>query len=318
MHSEINWKTRMKKYSALLILILLLILDVRAQQEPLYTQYNFNTQVINPAYAGTWENLGFMVLGRRQWMGFSGAPQTYNLLIQTPLNNKKVGLGLDVISDKVGREKRFGLFGDYSYGFNVAENSILRLGLKAGFTSYQNDLSRYVQYPGEPDPLIQGEQDVRYMLNFGVGAFLYSEDYYVGLSVPKMIENKFNNNYNNYSAQPEMRHFYLIAGYVKELSEYVDFKPTMLFKAVSGAPVELDLTANFLLNEKVWLGATYRPGTAVGLIAQWIFDNNLRIGYAIDFSTSELQSFHNGSHEVMVSYEISTRTVRKWSSPRRF
>lgn len=306
------------KARGILLIALLLITGMwtYAQQDPMYTQYNFNTQTINPAYAGTWESLGFVVLGRHQWVGMDGAPKTYTLSVQSVLKNENVGLGLNVISDKIGKERRFSLFGDYSYGIQVSQNSLLRMGLKAGLTNYYNDLSSYVQYPGEVDPYSQGEVDVRFMPNFGVGAMLFSDRYYVGLSVPKIIQNDFENNYNNYSVEAELRHYFLIAGYVFDLSESVKFKPTFLTKLTLGAPVEFDLTASFLLKDRFWLGAMYRTGDSFGFIAQWIIDKKLRLGYSVDFTTTKLQQFHNGTHEVMVSYEIGLK--RRWSTPRMF
>ncbi|MCK5538983.1 MAG: type IX secretion system membrane protein PorP/SprF, partial [Bacteroidales bacterium] len=276
----------------------------------------FNTQTINPAYAGTWESMGFVVLGRHQWVGMEGAPKTLTFSMQTNTKNENVGLGFNIISDQIGREKHLSMFGDYSYRVKLDYKTFLRFGLKYGFSSYQNNLSAYQQYPGEIDPFSQGEIDVKMMPNIGIGAFLYSENYYIGLSIPKMVENSFGNNYNNYSVQAEMRHFFLIAGYVFNLSENLKFKPTFLTKATIGAPVEFDFTANFLLGDKVWLGAMYRTGDSFGFIAQWIFDKKLRIGYGIDFTTTELQQFHDGTHEVMVSYEIGLK--RRWTTPRMF
>ena len=289
-----------------------------AQQEPMFTQYMFNTQTINPAYAGTWESMGFMVLARQQWVGFDGAPDTYTFSFQTPMRNEKIALGLNVISDKIGLEKRFSLFGDYSYLVKINESTNLRLGLKGGFTNYSNNLQAYQLDPnGGYDELFQGEIDNKFMPNFGVGAFLYNKNYYIGLSVPKMVNNEFQNNYNNYSTQAELRHFFLIAGLVFDLGEDVKFKPTILTKVTKGTPVEVDLSANFLLKEKFWLGAMYRTGDSYGFIAQWIFDKNLRIGYAIDFTTSELQNYNNGTHEIMVSYELRF-LKEKFISPRYF
>lgn len=309
-----KFKLNISKRLAFILLFLNGII-AQAQQDPIFTQYNFNTQTINPAYAGTWKSLGFLALGRHQWVGMDGAPQTYTFSIQSNTKNDKVGLGLNIISDKIGMEKRLSLFGDYSYGLRVAEKSMLRLGLKFGVSNNRNNLAEYIQYPGEPDPTLQGEIDSHYMPNFGVGAFLFSENYYVGFSIPKILENTIEDNYNNLT-QPEIRQYYLIAGYVFHLSEYLQFKPTLLTKATVGTPVQLDFTANFLLGEKVWLGAMYRTGDAFGVIAQWIFDKKLRIGYGFDFTTSELQSFNSGTHEVMVSYEMGVK--RKWSKPRMF
>jgi type IX secretion system PorP/SprF family membrane protein len=312
-------KFKLNIVKGLVVLVLLLAVNIaKAQQDPMYTQYNFNTQTINPAYAGTWDNMGFLVLGRHQWVGMGGAPKTYTFSMQTPTKFKNVALGLNLVSDKVGLEKRTLLNFDYSYRLRVSEESYLRLGIKAGVTNYMNNLTEYTGYPGDPsDPMFMGDIDVKFMPNFGVGGFLYSDDYYIGLSLPKIIQNEFNNNYNNYSTWSELRHFFLIAGYVFDLSQDIKFKPTFLTKATWGAPVEFDLTANFLLRDKVWLGAMYRTGDSFGFIAQWIFDNQLRVGYSIDFTTTRLQHYHNGTHELMISYELSSLR-RIWSTPRMF
>ncbi len=305
-----------KIYLLMLMLIALLGNNVSGQQDPMYTQYNFNQQTINPAYAGTWESMGFMALGRYQWLGMDGSPRTYTFSMQTGLENKNVGVGFNLISDKIGLEKRLGIYVDYSYRIRINYDTDLRFGLKAGLTNYQNDLSMYTQYPGDSDPYAQGEVDIRYMPNFGIGAFLSSENYYVGLSIPKIVENEFDYNYNNYSVQAELRHYFLIAGYVFNLSEWLKFKPTICTKLTLGAPVEFDFTANFLIRERFWLGAMYRTGDSFGFIAQWIIDKRLRLGYSIDFTTTELRHYNDGTHELMVSYELGLR--RRWSTPRMF
>ncbi|WP_167614513.1 type IX secretion system membrane protein PorP/SprF [Maribellus sediminis] len=278
-----------------------------AQQDPMYTQYMFNTQTINPAYAGTWESVGFMALGRHQWTGWDGAPETYTFSLQAPLKNERVALGFDVISDKVGLEKKFYLFADYSYLVPVGEKTNLRLGLKGGFTNYSNNLQEY-DIIDPNDPSFVGEINNAFKPNFGVGAFLYSKKAYVGFSIPKVVNTTFENDMKNFSVEGELRHYFLIAGAVFDLGENVKFKPTMLTKASftseTGTPVQFDLTGNFLIKEKLWLGAMYRTGSSYGFIAQWIFAEKLRIGYAIDFSTNNLKEHNNGTHEVMVSYEL--------------
>jgi len=308
----------------LMIIIVTGSLILKAQQDPMYTQYMFNTQTINPAYAGTWESFSFMVLGRQQWAGLEGAPQTYTFSMQAPLKNERIALGLNLINDVVGLEKRFYMFGDYSYLLPINEDMKLRLGLKGGFTNYSNNLQEYqTNAPGSgiTDPAFTGEIDRKFVPNFGVGAFLYGEKYFVGFSIPKIIGHEFDNNYNNLSVSYELRHYFLTAGLVFDLGENIKFKPTMLTKATfsseTGAPVELDLSANFLIKERFWLGAMYRIGDSYGFIAQWIIDKKLRIGYSYDITTTNLQNFHSGSHEVMISYEM--RFMKEmFASPRYF
>jgi type IX secretion system PorP/SprF family membrane protein len=318
-------KTKLRIIKGLFIMFMVASgLSSEAQQDPMYTQYMFNTQTINPAYAGTWDALSFMVLGRQQWAGLEGAPQTYTFSMQAPLKNERVALGLNLISDKIGLEKRFYMFGDYSYLLPINEGMKLRLGLKGGFTNYSNNLSEYqTNAPGSGivDPTFQGEIDQKFAPNFGIGGFLYGKKYYVGLSIPKVINTEFENNYNNFSVSAELRHYFLMAGLIVDLGENLKFKPTMLTKATFssdfGAPVQLDLTASFLIKERFWLGAMYRTGDSFGFIAQWIIDKKMRIGYAYDYTTTNLQNFHSGSHEIMVSYEL--RFLKEmFASPRYF
>ncbi len=303
-----------------ILAIVLVALTSNAQQDPMYTQYMFNTQTINPAYAGTWESVGFMALGRHQWTGFDGAPTTYTFTMQAPLKNERVALGLNVINDKVGLEKRFYVFADYSYLVPVGEKTSLRLGLKGGFTNYSNNLQEYtILDPGDPN--FVGEINHSFKPNFGVGAFLYGKKAYVGLSIPKVVNSTFDTNTENFSIEGEIRHYFLIAGAVFDLGENVKFKPTALAKASFtseyGTPLQFDLTGNFLIKEKLWLGAMYRSGDSYGFIAQFLFANQLRIGYAIDFSTTNLKNYNNGTHEVMISYELKFRK-EEVISPRYF
>jgi len=305
---EKKMKTKLNIIKALGILaIVFTAFTSNAQQDPMFTQYMFNTQTINPAYAGTWEAVGFMALGRHQWTGWEGAPKTYTFSMQAPLKNERVALGLNVINDEVGLEKRFYLFADYSYLLPINEKVSLRLGLKGGFTNYSNNLSAY-DVIDTGDEAFQGEVKNAFKPNFGIGAFLYSKRAYVGISIPKMVSTDFENDMESFSVEGELRHYFLIAGAVFDMGENVKFKPTMFTKASftseTGVPLQMDFSGNFLIKEKLWLGAMYRTGSSYGFIAQWIFDKKLRVGYAIDFATNNIRHHNNGTHEIMVSYEL--------------
>jgi type IX secretion system PorP/SprF family membrane protein len=303
-----------------ILAIVLAAFTSNAQQDPMYTQYMFNQQTINPAYTGSWESLGFMVLGRNQWTGIDDAPQTYTFTVQAPLKNERVALGLNVINDKVGYEKRFYVFADYSYLVPLSEKTNLRFGLKGGFTNYSHNLQDH-NIIDPNDPSFVGEINSAFKPNFGVGAFLYGKRAYLGFSIPKVVNSKYENNFENFSVEGELRHYFLTAGAVFDLGENIKFKPTALTKASftkeTGTPLQLDLTGNFLIKEKLWLGAMWRSGDSYGFIAQFLFAEKLRIGYAIDFSTSNLKNYNNGTHEVMVSYELKFKK-EKVVSPRYF
>jgi len=308
----------MLKKVSLAILMIMGALVSKGQQDPMYTQYMFNLQTINPAYAGTWQSVGIMALSRLQWVDFKGHPSTQTFSFQTPLRSENVGLGLNVIADQLGLEKRLSVNIDYSYKVLLSEHTSLRFGIKGGFTNYSNNLSAYEQYPDDiQDPIFQDNIQNKFMPNFGFGLYLSSQTYYLSLSLPKIIDNNYQSNSTNFTTKSEIRQLYFAGGIVFPISENVQFKPTFMTKSVTGTPFQYDLSANFLLAEKFWIGGMYRSGDSFGVIAQWILNRNLRLGYAYDFTTTDLQNFHNGVHEVMVSYEF-TYSKRRFVSPRFF
>lgn len=285
-----------------------------SQSDPMYTQYYFNMQTINPAYAGSWQSMGFTALTRLQWLGIKGHPSTQTFSFQAPINEENMGIGMNIVNDKIGLEKRLFVNLDYSYRLIIQENTFLRFGIKGGFTNYSNPLPFYKTYdPNDPNYMLEVKN--KFMPNVGVGAFLSSDIIYFGISVPKLIESKFSNTSNENYTVTDYRQIYASGGWVYEVSSNVKFKPAFLTKIAKGSPLQYDLSANFLLNEKFWLGAMYRSGDAVGVIAQWIIKDQFRIGYAMDFTTTGIRKYQKGVHEIMVSYEIKKN---KLISPRYF
>ena len=157
----------------------------------------------------------------------------------------------------------------------------------------------------------------KFMPNVGAGLFRSSPKYYVSFSIPRLIQNSFNENTGNFSAMSEIRQYYLVGGMVFSLSDKVKFKPAFMTKATVGTPLQYDISANFLLAEKFWIGAMYRSGDAFGAIAQWIINSRFRIGNAADFTITDLRHYHQGIQEVMISYEIAF-TKKSFVSPRYF
>jgi len=276
-----------------------------AQQDPIFTQFMFNQQVINPAYAGIWDKVGFHALVRKQWAGIQKSPLTEIVSFHTPLKRRSVGLGLNIIGDQFSREKRLSFFGDYAFEVLLTPDVRMRLGVKFGFMNYQNPLTEYKLYPdGLYDPAFGEDVDIKTLPNFGVGTFIYSEKFYISLAFPKLIQNTFKANFENYSSFAEIRSVYLSGGYVFGMKSFIKFKPTALIRATFGVPVQAELAGNILINEKLWFGLMYRTGSAMCVLAQWAFENNLRIGYAMDFSFSDIYKYQNGTYEVTLSYDI--------------
>lgn len=302
---------------ALALLILSGPLYSIGQQDPMYTQYIFNLQTVNPAYAGSWRTMGFTALGRYQWVGMAGHPTTQTFSFQTPFKSENVGIGLNIVHDQLGSERRIMLNLDYSYRIAIDDNVSLRFGLKGGFTNYNNDLSSLHPADGLPDPVLLGVVENKFMPNVGFGMFLSSSKYYLSLSLPRLIQNSFQENSGNFSKMSEARQLYFAGGFVFNISDNVKFKPTFMTKTVAGSPFQYDISANFLLVEKFWIGGMYRSGDSFGAIVQWIVNNKFRVGYAADFTITDLKNYQHGVHEVMISYEIDF-TKRRYASPRYF
>lgn len=278
-----------------------------AQQDPIFTQYMFNGQLHNPAYAGMWEKIGFSALVREQWAGINRAPLSEAISFHSPLRNEAVGVGLNVVNDTYGREQRLSVLADYAYEVYLTPQRRLRFGLKFGFVNYKNPLTDYELYPDyKYDVAFAEDVDMKFMPNFGFGAFLYEDNYYIGFSIPKLVENEFRDNFHNYSTKAEVRTFYLNGGYVFHLDPFdrVIFKPTAMVRATLGLPLEYDLAANFLLYEKLWLGLMSRSGNALCATSQWMLSNSLRVGFAMDITYNEIFPYQMGTYEFTIGYDI--------------
>lgn len=306
------------KRTCLVVLLTLGALFAKGQQDPMYSLYNYNLQTVNPAYAGSWGTVGFLWLSRLQWVGMDGHPETHTFSFQMPINSKSVGIGFDMLYDKVGLETRISTAFDYSFRIALNHDATLRFGIRGGFTNYSNNLTAYTQYPdGITDPAFQTVVANKFMPNVGVGLYLESPKYFLSLAAPKLIQNSFQSNVTNFTTSSEIRHFFLSGGWIFNVNNFLKFKPTFMTHIVEGAPLEGELSANFLLGNRVWLGAMYRTGDSFSATAAWIINQNFRIGYAFDFTTSELSSYQQGVHEIMLTYEIAI-AKRKFISPRYF
>ena len=249
----------------IVVMILLTTASSIGQQLPQFTQYMYNTLSINPAYAGNRETLSIMGLHRSQWLGFDGAPTTQTLSIHSPLRNEKVGLGFSFINDQLGFENFVYMYGDFSYTIRTGSKSELSFGIKGGFTSFSIDQELINAEPD--DALVQGLQN-RWSPNVGIGFLWFGERWYVGLSAPRLLINDYNKE-EGYKALERVS-YYFTGGYVFDAGRDVKFKPAYMVKATNGAPISVDLSANFLFNEKLWLGAAYRINESAEPLVQWL------------------------------------------------
>ncbi len=297
------------------ILIMLLMSSVAfAQQLPQFTQYMFNTISINPAYAGSRETFSAVGLHRSQWVGLDGGPETQTLSVHTPLKNEKIGLGLSFINDELGFENFSYIYADFSYTIQTGANTKLAFGLKGGATGYTLDGD--YQLSEAQDPLIFGFED-RWDFNVGAGVYWHSDRWYMGLSAPRILRNEYSGE-GDFEALERVS-YYITGGYVFDLSPSVKLKPSVLLKATNGAPLSFDASANFLFNEKFWIGAGYRVNEqagAIGGIADFQVSKQLRIGYAYEYPISDIRPFTSGTHEILLMFEVFKS--RRIKSPRYF
>jgi type IX secretion system PorP/SprF family membrane protein len=299
----------MKKIYIASILMTMLCFDMQAQQDPHYTQYMYNMNVMNPAYAGSKENLSVGLLYRQQWVNIEGAPKTATLSAHGPVG-KNVGLGLSVISDKIGPVEENNIYADFSYTLNLGGDHRLAMGLKAGATLHKVGLfsdigNGHVHDSGDA---AFSENSSNTYLNIGSGLFYYSKNYYLAFSVPNMLQSKHldvTQSGQEYHFGSETQHYFLTGGYVFNLSEQTKFKPSFMMKSAFNAPVSLDLSANFLFFEKFEAGATYRLDDSFGAMVNYAITPSLRIGYAYDHIVSDLKIASTSSHEVMLLFDLN-------------
>ena len=299
-----------------IIAVILFTVSAKAQQDPQYTQYMYNMNIINPAYAGSYDALSLNFLGRTQWVGIDGAPQTLTLGAHSPVG-KNVGLGLSVIVDKIGPVQEQNLYGDFSYTLNVSENAKLALGIKAGFTFF-NICLPCLNTTDPNDAAFINQNANRVLPNVGAGVFYYTDKFYAGLSVPNLLETfHFEKTGGQITRASERKHYFLTSGYVFDLDQDIKLKPSIMVKAAEGAPLSVDFSGNVLFNEKFELGLSYRLDESVSALVNVRARDNLRIGYAYDYTLTNLGNFNSGSHEIFLLFNFDFER-NKIKSPRFF
>jgi len=285
-----------------------------AQQDAQYTQYMYNTINVNPAYAGSRGVMSIFGLHRTQWVGLDGAPVTNAFSLNTPINNSNLGIGLSFVNDKIGPTNDNTISADLSYTVPMNEDYKLSFGIKASGNVFNLDVNR-LNPADANDPNLQNFNS-KFSPNFGAGVYLHSDKLYFGLSVPNFLqESKYND--NDVAVFQERMNFYVIGGYVFEISPSVKFKPAFLSKMVTGSPLQIDASANFLFFDKLMLGGAYRWDAAVSALAGFQVTDGLFIGYSYDMDTTRLRNYNSGSHEVFLRFELFNR-VSKMVSPRFF
>jgi type IX secretion system PorP/SprF family membrane protein len=305
------------KNIAITFTLLFCVYSVNAQQEAMYTHYAFNTLSVNPAYAGSRDALTMTALHRSQWVGFKGAPTTQTFTMHAPLRDNSMGLGFSALNDKIGPVNNSSFYLDYAYKIPLG-NGKLSMALKGGLDIMQASLTPLLAIDNG-DAAIGNNIRNEMLPNFGLGTYYSTDNYYLGLSCPRLIQNHINLTNLTSSTAIQRRHYYFIAGTMIDINSNLQVKPMGLIKLTRAAPTELDLTAIFVLDKKIELGGMYRTGDAVGVLFGINFDNNLRLGYSFDWSFGVKTGKYNaGSHEIVLRYDFVKNVKRRIVSPRYF
>lgn len=286
-----------------------------AQQDEQASFYMQNPLQYNPAYAGSRQSLALTALARFQWVGFDGAPKSQWFSAHTPIVRQHMGVGLNLVNDAIGSRNRTSLFADVSSNIQLNKKGhrlAVGISLGADFLNYNfSDLN--VTDPNDP---FYGKQFSSTKPNLGAGIYYYGERHFIGLSIPRMFELKYN------GAETEIttlnkRHYFLTAGFVIPLNSVVMFKPSTLIKYTAHAPLTVDLNASFLFYEKFWVGGMYRFNESVGLNLIYKIKNIVQIGYGYDFTINKLTRYNSGTHEILLTYDINYKRI-SYNSPRYF
>lgn len=287
-----------------------------AQHTPLTSQYLFNGLLINPAYAGSRDALAANLTWRNQWVGIEGAPETQVLSVHAPLNRRKMGLGLMILNDRIGVSRETGIYFNYAYRIKFRKGR-LSFGLGGGLSILKAEWTE-VRTTEQGDAQFAQNTPSALQPNFSAGAFYYKKKFFMGASVPFFLSHRYNADRNNYSVSNDVRQYQpmLTGGYVFDLNRKLKLKPSALLRYQYGGAVQGDLSANLIIREKVWLGASYRSGDSFVGMLEVLPKPQLRFGYSYDMGISSITPYHSGTHEVMVQYEFGYRI--KIRDPRYF
>ncbi|WP_409416624.1 type IX secretion system membrane protein PorP/SprF [Flavobacterium sp. PS2] len=297
------------------IITMLSVFSGLAQQDPQYTQYMYNTLSVNSAYAGSLGHLAVTGIYRTQWVGLEGAPKTASFSLDTPLG-KRVGLGLSVISEEIGPSEEQYIDANFSYTIQSGPTHQLSFGIKGGGRVLNIDWTKGSYR--DPDAQFRENITNKFLPVIGAGLYWHGERDYIGLSIPNfMTRERYDYDDIADDLVNQRMHLYLIGGIVFDLSANTKFKPATLLKYVAGAPLIADFSANFMFNDCLTLGASYRTSDSVSGLVSLQISPQILVGYAYDYTTTELQNYNSGTHEIMLRFELVSRK-KGLKSPRFF
>jgi type IX secretion system PorP/SprF family membrane protein len=272
-----------------------------AQQEPHYTQNIDNMLNYNPAYAGSRGMFSANTVHRSQWLGIEGTPRTTAVSAHTPVKGESIGIGIELLDDRIGPLNTNEINVDIAYSFRIGPNNgRLALGVNAGLQLINGDLSalkRQEYY----DPTIDNVYSRSLLPMVGSGIYYHSDKWYIGASVPNLLQSEKSDEVFRYDNQ---RHYYLMTGGYFQLNRMIKVRPGVMFKYTTNAPLTVDLNTALIFYDKFYVGANYRFSESVGVFTQFQINQQFKIGYAFDFSLTDLRPQSLGSHELMLTFDL--------------
>lgn len=298
----------MKNVKILIGIILMIFAGhtLTAQQRPITGTYMFNGLLINPAYAGSLNLFSATFVNREQWVNIDNAPVLQSFNAHTSLKKNRIGVGLQAFRDVIGVREQTGVYASYAYKIRM-NKAILSMGLQGGFDNRTADFSLLNLFNID-DPLLSGT-DTRLTPNFGTGIYLANRDFFIGLSVPYILENNISN--IDGAQSKESRYYYATAGNVITLNPNLKLNPSVLLRFQENAKLSFDINANLIFENIAYAGVSYRSSNAFTFVFQLILNENIRAGYAYETETSDIDVYSPGSHEILLNYRIKIRNAKK-------
>ena len=283
---------------ALYIILLILPFSGIAQHLPMFTQFFINDYVINPAVSGTRPWYDVRTAHRYQWAGIVDSPRTFTLSICGPNKKQNMGFGFYVFTDNVGPTRRTGAQFGYSYHVKLSDEVKLSFGVSAGLLQYMVDGSK-ITLRDQYDAVISNSLQMALVPDIKFGIHLYHKDWYIGGSLPQIVQNKlyfFDSQTNTLSKLED--HYFGTAAYTFHLDEDWAIQPGILVKYVKPVPVQYDFMARIIWKEQLWAGGSFRTQDAFSIMVGYMYRNNLSIGYSYDLTTTNLKNYSTGTHEI--------------------
>jgi type IX secretion system PorP/SprF family membrane protein len=306
------------KKTIILIFAAMLSITVKAQQDPMISQYMFNGLFLNPAYSGSHKYITSSLLNRTQWVNFSGSPKTMLLAVDglIPTKSENMGAGLIIAHDRIGATEQTDIYANYAYQLKLGPGK-LAFGLKTGASNYVFKSDGLTIWDSGDEQFTS--RRTTWLPKFGFGTYYFTDKWYAGISMPTLLAIDANHNFSVdvNEASFLQRHYYLNGGYVFKLNENFKLKPSFLVKYLPSAPVEADINMNLLYKDQIWVGASYRSKDAVVLMLEYQTNSRFRVGYAFDFTISEIRNYSTGTHEIMIGYDFG-KDLMKIKTPRYF